>query len=98
MPGLIFPFHTSAISSGRYGRTGAGPAVQVDVLEEQLLLPVERDPVRDADIAHVPARTGGTDRLLHRLLGADALQHRIGAEPVGPVHDAGHALVAKLGG
>jgi hypothetical protein len=61
-----------------------GAAVQGDMLEEQLL-PVERDPLRDADVAHVPALTGGMDRLHHRFLGADALQHRVGAEALGQI-------------
>src|SRR5574337_994143 len=44
--------------------------VEMDVGEKQLLA-VELDPVRDADETYRPARTGGPDRLHHRLLGAD---------------------------
>src|SRR5665647_1725647 len=70
--------------------------MEVDMREEQLIA-VELDPVRDADVAHGPSRPGGTDRLHHRRLGADALQHRVSAYTVGQLLDAGHALVTTLG-
>src|SRR6266496_1651907 len=71
-------------------------AVEVDVREEQFL-PLELDAVRDADVGDVPAFARRADRLLHRLLGADALQHRISTDSVGQILDASHALVAALG-
>ena len=70
--------------------------MQMDVGEEQLP-PVEFHTVRDADIAHIPARAGGTDRLHHRFLRADALQHRVGADALGQLLDARDAFVAALG-
>src|SRR2546426_7039648 len=73
-----------------------GAAVEVDVREEQFL-PLELDAVRDADVGDVPALARRADRLLHRLLGADALQHRISTDSVGQILDASHALVAALG-
>ena len=51
----------------------------------------------DADVADVPAGPGGADGLHHRLLGADRLDDRVRAEPVGEVLDPGHALVAAFG-
>src|SRR5438105_9336892 len=68
----------------------------MDVREEQLLA-IERDPVRDADVAHGPAGACGTDRLHHRLLGTDALEHRVGADPVGQLLDARYAVVTAFG-
>ena len=96
LPGLIFLSQTRSISSGRIAAHRGGAAVEVDVGEEQFLA-IEFDPVRDADVAHVAARAGGADRLHHRLLRADALEHRVGADSLGQVLDAGHALVAALG-
>ena len=63
---------------------------------EEQLLAVQLDLVRDADVAHVPAPPGRADRLHHRLLRADALQHRVGSDPLGQLLDAGDALVATL--
>src|SRR5947209_18317408 len=69
--------------------------MEMDVCIEQLLT-VELDSVRHADVAHVPALASRTDRLHHRFLGADALQHRVGADSVGQLLDAGHSLVTAL--
>src|SRR5438552_5320218 len=55
--------------------------MQMDVREEQLLA-VERNTVRHADVTYVAARTRGGDRLHHRLLGSNTLQHRIGPTPL----------------
>src|SRR5712691_9250898 len=52
--------------------------------------------MRHTDVAHVPTRAGGTNRLHHRFLGADALQHRVGADSIGQLLDAGHSLVTSL--
>ena len=50
----------------------------------------------DADVADVPAGAGGADRLHHRLLRPDRLDHRVRAEPVGEFLDLRHAVVAAL--
>ena len=42
------------------------------------------------------ARPGGVDRLHHGLLGADGLDHRVGAEPAGELLDPGDAVLAAL--
>src|SRR5438445_1253620 len=53
--------------------------------------------MRNTDVAHVSARVGGPDRLHHRLLRADTLQHGVGAESVGQLLDPGDARVTPLG-
>src|SRR5262245_29562632 len=68
----------------------------MDVREEQRLA-VELHAVRYADVAHVPTRARGPDRLQHRLLRADALEHRVRADAAGQLLDTGHALVATIG-
>ena len=70
--------------------------MEADVSVEQLFA-TELDPVRDSNIAHGPARAGATDRLHHRLLSADALYHRVGADSVGQFLDSLDSLVAALG-
>src|SRR6516165_10634583 len=70
--------------------------MEMNVAEEQPLS-IEFDSMRDADVTNVPARPGGTDRLHHRLLGADALQDRVSSDSVRHVLDVGNALVAALG-
>lgn len=60
------------------------------------LFSVEFDSVWDADVAHVATTASGLDRLHHRLLGADALQHRVRTDSVGELFNAGHALVTAL--
>ena len=52
--------------------------------------------MRHADVAGRTARPGRFDRLHHRLLGPDTLQHRIGADTVRQLLDALDALVAAL--
>ena len=42
------------------------------------------------------AEPRGSDRLHHRLLGADRLDHRVRAEPVGEVRDPRDAVVPSL--
>jgi hypothetical protein len=54
-------------------------AVPVYGGEEQLVAG-QLDAVGDADVADVAAGTGGTDRLHHRLLGADGFDDRVRAE------------------
>lgn len=70
--------------------------MDANVREEELLR-VERDPVRNADVAHRRARTRGTDCLHDRLRGADALEHRVRADSVGQLLHASDAVVAALG-
>jgi hypothetical protein len=53
--------------------------------------------VRDSHIAYPPAWAGGLDRLRHRFLGTDALQHRVSTDAVGELLDAVDALVAAFG-
>ncbi|HEY6560127.1 MAG TPA: hypothetical protein VI072_22740 [Polyangiaceae bacterium] len=49
---------------------------------------IELHVVRDADVAHVAARTCRADRLLHRLGRPDALEHRVRADALGELPDA----------
>src|SRR5262245_15412136 len=70
--------------------------METDMCEKQLLA-VELNAVRDADVANRTARPRGANRLHHGLLGAHALQSRIGADPVGQLLDAGDAVVSALG-
>src|SRR5437867_3929824 len=81
---------------GQVAAYGGRATVEVDVREEQLL-PSDLDAMRNTDVAHVSARVGGPDRLHHRLLRADALQHGVGAESVGQLLDTGDARVTPLG-
>src|SRR5437867_12771863 len=81
---------------GQVAAYGGRSTVEVDVREEQLL-PSDLDAMRNTDVAHVSARGGGPDRLHHRLLRADALQHGVGAESVGQLFDTGDARVTPLG-
>jgi hypothetical protein len=64
---------------------------------EEESLPVDLYSVRDADIARGPARAGRKDRLHHRVVRADALEHRVSTNFVGQVLDARNALVAAFG-
>src|SRR5689334_20339794 len=64
----------------------------MNVGKEQLLR-IELHPVRDTDVAHVPAGPGGTDRLLHRHRRADAFHHRVGADAFRQLLDPSDALV-----
>src|SRR5438128_3723536 len=80
---------------GQVAAYGGRATVEVDVREEQLL-PSDLDAMRNTDVAHVSARVGGPDRLHHRLLRADALQHGVGAESVGQLLDTGDARVTPL--
>src|SRR5207247_6073855 len=70
--------------------------MQMNVRIEKLFT-VELDSVRHADVAHVATRPRGTHLLHHRLLGADALQHRVGANSIGQLIDAGPSFVTALG-
>src|SRR3982751_1864076 len=74
---------------------GGGAAVEVDFREEEAPA-VDRHAVADADEADVPAGARGVERLRHRLLGADSLDHRVGAEPVRELLDARNAFVASF--
>src|SRR5947208_4192312 len=81
---------------GQVAAHGGRATVEVDVREEQLLSG-DLDAMRNTDVAHVSARVGGPDRLHHRLLRADTLQHGVGAESVGQLLDTGDARVTPLG-
>lgn len=64
---------------------------------EEQFLAVDGHAVRDADETDVAAGSGGTQRLEHGLLGADALQDGVGADATGEFLDAGDAFVAAFG-
>src|SRR6516165_5505456 len=73
-----------------------GSAVEVDVGVEQFLAG-ELDAVGHTDVSDVTAGAGSPDGLHHRFLGADRLDDRVGAEPVGELFDVGDAVVASCG-
>src|SRR4051794_36595077 len=75
---------------------GRRTAEQTDVPEEEIRT-IERDAVRDADVADRTARPGRLDRLHHRLLGPDTLQHGIGADAVRQLLDPLDTFGAALG-
>ncbi len=52
--------------------------------------------MRQPDDPDVPARTDGTERLVHGVLRAHRLDDAVRAEPVGQLADPLHALVAPL--
>ena len=58
---------------------------------------VEFHAVWHADVADRSTRSRGVDRLHHRLLRADTLEHRIRADALGQLLDALDAFVAALG-
>src|SRR5690554_267524 len=49
-----------------------------------------------ADVAHHAAGPRGANRLVHRLLRADTLEHAVGADPIEELADASDPLVATL--
>src|SRR5439155_17632859 len=69
--------------------------VELDVREEQLLT-VERYTVRNADVTYIAAWARGIDRLHHRLLRANTLQHRIGTDSIGQFLDARNTFITSL--
>ena len=66
-------------------------------MREKQLLPVKRYTMRHADVAHVAAWASGLDGLHHRLLSANALEHRISPDALRQLLDALDTLVATLG-
>ena len=89
-------FQTRSIRSGRNRRTGAGPPCRW-TWEKNSSSPGRATVVGDPDVADVAAGAGGVDGLHHRLLGADRLDHRVRAQPVGQILDRRHAVVAAFG-
>src|SRR4051812_7172645 len=75
---------------------GCGATEKTDVPEEQVCT-IERDAVRDADVADRSAGSRGPDRLLHRLLSANALEDRISADAVRQLLDPLDTFVAAFG-
>src|SRR2546425_174340 len=69
--------------------------VEVDVSEKQFLT-VQFHSVRHADVPHMAAFTRSMDRLHHRFLGADALQHRVRTNSVGKLLYPVHTLITAL--
>jgi hypothetical protein len=72
-----------------------GAAVHVSQAPEQLLAG-HFDTVTHAHEADVPAGARGADGLHHRLLRADRLDHRMGAEPVCQLPNRGYPVLAAL--
>ena len=68
----------------------------MDVGVEQLLA-VEADTVRHADVAHVTATASALDRLHHRLLRTDTLQHRVRTDSIGQLLDSLDAFITAFG-
>src|SRR3954471_17844356 len=75
---------------------GCGATEKTDVPEEQVCA-IEYDAMRDTDVADRSARSCGPDRLLHRLLSANALEDRISADTVRQLLDPLDTFVAALG-
>src|SRR3954469_23472112 len=75
---------------------GCGATEKTDVPEEQVCT-IERDAVRHADVADRSARSRGPDRLLRRLLSANALEDRISADAVRQLLDPLDTFVAAFG-
>src|SRR3954470_13249734 len=75
---------------------GCGATEKTDVPEEQVGT-IERYAVRDADVADRSAGSRGPDRLLHRLLSANALEDRISADAVRQLLDPLDPVVAAFG-
>jgi hypothetical protein len=73
----------------------SGTTVQVHMREEQRLT-IQRDAVRDPDVADLSAGTCAPGRLHHRLLRPDTLQHRFGTESVGQLLDACDTSVSSV--
>src|SRR6266700_8335150 len=67
----------------------------MDVRKEQLLT-IEFDTVRNAEETYVAARARSSNRLHHRLLGADAFQHRVSADTVGEFFDSRNTFITSL--
>src|SRR4051794_17725021 len=71
-------------------------AEQAYVTEEEIGA-IEPHPVRNADVADRSARSRRPNRLLHRLLGANALEDRVGADAVRQLLDPLDAFVPTFG-
>ena len=89
----VLPGDAAQEKLGQEATHRGGSAVDVRQAPEQVHA-VERDAVGDADEPDVPARAGGVEGLIHRLLRADGLDHGVGAEPVGELLDRRDALLA----
>ena len=70
--------------------------MHVHVGEEQVCQ-IEFNPVRNANIAHEPARTCGTDGLHHGFLRANALKHGISTDSLRQLFDSRYAFVTTFG-
>ena len=79
-----------------YARAGAGPPAIVTFVEERLDGLGNRVVLGNADAADRAARLGRSQGGERRLLVADALEHRVGAEAVGQLANALDRLVAAL--
>ena len=85
-PGRCARCQTRSSRSGRYRRTGAGPP-RSPTLRKNISRDGQFDAVRHPDVADHAAGTDRPEGLEHRLGGADALEDRVGTDPVGELHD-----------
>src|SRR5205085_4383899 len=69
--------------------------VQMHVAEEQICA-AQLDTMRHTHVADVSAGTGRVDRLMHRLVAADALEHAIGTDTLGQLLDASDAFITTF--
>src|SRR5260221_14740764 len=52
--------------------------------------------MRHADVAHIASASRATDRLRHRLLSADTLEHRMSADAASHFHNASNTRITSL--
>ena len=70
--------------------------MEMNVTEEQLRS-IEVHAVRYTDVRHKSTRAGRLNRLHHRFLRADALQHRVRSDSLRQFLDSRHSLFSALG-
>jgi len=80
---------------GQKASDGGGATVDVDAGHEEVVAG-DGDIMRDAHEPDVPTGARRVDRLHHRLLGADGLDDRVGAEPAGERFDLCDSVVTAL--
>src|SRR3954471_15247504 len=95
LPRIDLPAEHELDELGQVAPHRGGSTVQVHLREEQLLA-VEVDAVGDADETDVPAGPGGADRLPHRFLRPDTLEHGVGADTFGQILDPQNTVLAAL--
>src|SRR2546423_3049280 len=85
-----------SMSLGRNRRTGAGPPWRCTPEKNSSGPGMATSSWEDAHVAEVAAGAGGPDGLHQRLLRADRLDHRVGAEPAGQLPDPRYAVLTAL--